>query len=240
MRVQKTLRRRGVTLEHGSFAVRETVHACAARCRNGSGAQVTRRAETLARLIPPGCVVGYDIVVLVGLLRFVEHRQREEIRTVLREEHGIVLSTGQVSGLGRRFLCYLEALHQSRREAIRKALAADGGWPLHADASGEDGRGTLLVALAGWRGWVLGSWKIQTERADAILPRLRDVVREFGPPCAVVRDLGRAMIEAANDLVADFDEPVPVLACHLHFLADVGEDLLEEAHDRLRGLVRRF
>jgi hypothetical protein len=32
---------------------------------------------------------------------------------------------------------------------------------------------------------------------------------------------------------------IPVLACHQHFLADVGKDLLEPAHAELRGLFRR-
>ena len=31
---------------------------------------------------------------------------------------------------------------------------------------------------------------------------------------------------------------IPVLACHQHFLADVGKDLLEASHAQLRGLFR--
>jgi hypothetical protein len=118
-------------------------------------------------------------------------------------------------------------------------LAADGGWPLHVDASGEDGTGTLLAAFAGWRQWVLGAWKVPTERADAILPRLREVTFRFGPPCAIVRDLGRAMAEASQALLKSLKLSIPVLACHLHFLKDIGKDLLEDSHDRLRVLFRR-
>jgi hypothetical protein len=33
---------------------------------------------------------------------------------------------------------------------------------------------------------------------------------------------------------------VPVQACHQHFLADVGNDLLDSAHGELRALFRRF
>lgn len=77
-----------------------------------------------------------------------------------------------------------------------------------------NGRGTLLVAYAGWRGWVLGAWKIPTERAEAILPRLQEVVEGFGPPCAIMRYLGRAMSEAAQSLVEQHQPLIPVLACH--------------------------
>lgn len=239
MRVQKTVRRQGVTIEHGRFTVREASFVCAARCRR-DGALVTRRSAALAACLPPKGTVGYDVIVFVGLARFVQYRQRDEIRAALATRHGIVLSTGEISALGHRFLAYLEALHEARAPQLRAALEKDGGWPLHVDATGEDGRGTLLGAIAGWRRWVLGAWKVPTERAELILPRLRDIVDRFGAPCAIVRDLGRAMTQSCDDLVATLDAPVPVLACHLHFLSDIGGDLLRDAHDELRAHFRRF
>jgi hypothetical protein len=96
------------------------------------------------------------------------------------------------------------------------------------------------IAYAGWRRWVLGSWKIPTENADAIGPCLRQVADAFGPPVAVVRDLGRAMTPAVGAFVEALGGDIPVLACHQHFLADVGTDLLEQPHARLRELFRRF
>jgi len=94
--------------------------------------------------------------------------------------------------------------------------------------------------LAGWRGWVLGAWKIPTERAEAIRPRLEEVAAQFGPPCALMRDLGRAVTEAASGLTKTLGRSIPVLACHLHFLRDVGTDLLREAHDQLRNWFRQL
>jgi hypothetical protein len=232
-RIKKTWVRTAVTLNHGTFRLRQKVRVCVSGCPGG------KRPGDLAGLVPPRSVLGYDVMVYIGLERFLDHRQREEIRASLASDHGILLSSGAISVLARRFLAYLERLHQASAPVLRAALAADGGWPLHVDATGEDGRGTLLVAFAGWRKWVLGAWKIPTERADAILPRLREVTFRFGAPCAIVRDLGRAMAEAADQLVRDLKRSTPVLACHLHFLADVGKDLLEASHDRLRALFRQ-
>lgn len=239
MHVQKTVDHHGKTLAYGEFDARETVHVCPAGCRHPAGVRVTRRAMALTEMLIPRSTVGYDVLVFVGLQRFLHCRRREEIRDTLLSEHGLSLSTGAVSHLTRRFLEYLHALHDARTEPLRAALAADGGWPLHIDATGENGRGTLLVAYAGWRRWVLGAWKIPTEHAEAILPRLRQVVHRFGAPCAVVRDLGPAMIAATAALVAELGLTIPVLACHYHFLRDIGRDLLDADYSELRELFRR-
>jgi len=237
--VQKTGFHHGKTISHGQFEIRETIHVCAARCRNESGALVTQRAISLAEHIIPGRVAGYDVMAFIGLQRFIHHRQREEIRTALFHEHGISLSTGEISNLSKLFLQYIKKLHNKHKEELRSILAKDGGWPLHIDATGEDGRGTLLVALAGWRKWVLGAWKVPTERTDAILPCLRDLVEQFGAPCAIMRDLGRAITPAVNELLVELEQDITVLACHLHFLKDIGSDLLKPAHGELRELFRR-
>jgi hypothetical protein len=133
----------------------------------------------LAKHLLPASVVGYDVMVRVGLERFLRHRQREEICALIEDEAGIRISTGEVSALARRFVHYLARLHQARAERLKAALASDGGWPMHVDATGEDGRGTLLLVMAGWRQWVLGAWKISTERAELILPCLHETVRTF-------------------------------------------------------------
>ena len=215
------------------------MRVCASRCRQPSGRLATLRSGELSRRVPPGAVYGYDVEVFVGLERFLHHRQRQEIRDQLSRDYGITPASGEVSALARRFLEHLAALHASRSPALRQALESDGGYPLHFDASGEDGRGTLLVVYAGWREWVLGAWKLPTERADQITPCLLEAAERFGPPCAIMRDLGRAARAAAKDFVSKLKlKKIPVLGCHLHFLADIGKDLLKAAHDELRNLFR--
>jgi hypothetical protein len=244
MRVRKTALHGGRTLAHGLFQVNETIYVCAAGCEmiapDGTTRALIHRQPEVARLLLPRSTVGYDVMTFVGLARFVRFRQREEIVRDLEHEHGLSLSEGEVSHLCRRFLAYLGALHEARAPELKQVLAKDGGWPMHIDATAENGHGTLFCAYAGWRGWALGAWKIPTERADAILPKLTQVVALFGRPCAVMRDLGKAVTEAARDLVAGFPKPVPVLACHLHFLKDIGKDLLGAPHDELRELFRRL
>jgi hypothetical protein len=114
MEVQKTYQHGGRTIEHGTFQVREIVYVCAAGCRHPSGVLVTERPDSVVTRIMPNSVVGYDVMVFVGLQRFCGYRQREEIRSELLREHGVRLSTGEVSRLAKSFLVYLKALHESR------------------------------------------------------------------------------------------------------------------------------
>ncbi|MDI6814297.1 MAG: hypothetical protein QMD10_12285, partial [Desulfitobacteriaceae bacterium] len=91
------------------------------------GQLVTRRSEALQQIVPVGANYGYDIEVLVGLERFVHHRQREEIRTILQAEHGISISSGEVSVLARRFLSHLQELHLAHTESIKEIFTQYGG-----------------------------------------------------------------------------------------------------------------
>ena len=149
MGVQKTGPRIGRTLAHGAFEARETVHQCLSKCRQASGTLVTRRAACLSESLMPGGNIGYDVMVFVGQQRFVHHRQREEIQAALLAQHGLSMSTGEVSALSRRFVQYLSRLHHARSAELKAVMDKDGGWPLHIDATGEAGRGTLLIAMAG-------------------------------------------------------------------------------------------
>lgn len=242
MIVQKTVTRpRPVrTLEHGPFRLREVIHECAVGCHYPNGSLVTRRASAVAKRLLRRRGIGYDVMVFVGFERFLRYQQRDEIRTKLKSAYNIALSTGEISILARLFLDYVRRLHEACAPRLRRALRQDGGWPMHVDATCEDGRGTMLVILAGWRKWVLGAWKIPTENAEAIGACARLTVQRFGEPCAVMRDLGRAMARACEDLATNLDAEVNMLICHSHFLADVGGDLLKPGHDALRDAFRRL
>ena len=237
MNVLKTILHSGKTLAHGSFLARETVLKCATGCKQ-DGRKVTRRQPELADLLVPRSASGYDMMAHVGVCRFIRYHQREAIRDELSRAYGLTLATGEVSMLAQRFLTYLHALHIARAPELRTRLEQDGGWPMHVDATGEAGRGTLLVVWAGWRHWVLGSWKIPSENAEAILPRLRSIQEHFGTPCGIMRDLGQAVIRACLAFVKDMDVPIRIWGCHFHLVRDVGKDLLADSYDRLRCLLR--
>lgn len=233
LHVQKTTARNGKTLAHGHFIVNETIYFCPS-CKENKHLFV-KRQEELKGLIPPRSSIGYDVIAFCGTERFLKHRQREEIQRDLKQHYGIDVSTGKISDLEQTFTVYFKALHEFKAPQLKAVLGL--GFSLHIDATCETGRGTLFVAYCGEPQWVLGAWKIPTERADAILPKLQSIESLFGAPCSIMRDLGRAVTEAALGLVDD--RQIPIFACHLHFLKDIGKDLLSPSHDKLRDLFRR-
>lgn len=219
MHVQKTFQHEGRTLAHGTFDVHETVWVCPKKCRHPAGKLVTQRPKAVVHSILPNSIVGYDLMVHVGCQRYLKHKQREEIRTQLNEKQAIKISSGEISRLARLFLVYLSRLHYSRANQLKAALERDGGWPMHVDATGEHGRGTLFVVMAGWRQWVLGAFKPATEKARLLVPCILKTIQHFGAPCAVMRDMGRAVTSAIDEVMETRGLTIPVFACHQHFLA---------------------
>ena len=55
------------------------------------------------------------------------------------------------------------------------------GYPLHLDATCDQGRGGLFLCLDGWRGWVLHAARIRSENAAELQPALQATLDDFGP-----------------------------------------------------------
>jgi hypothetical protein len=188
------------------------------------------RSRRLAQIVPPGQRYGYDLVVWVGLRRWVDRLQRVEIQDRLENCYGIRLSTGTVSTLADRFLAHLGALHQEAVPALKRAMSQ--GYPLHIDATTHQGRGGQFVCYDGWRNWVLHAGRIEGERTEEIQPIVEQTIEWFGRPIAVVRDQGKANKAAVTFLT---HAGIPDLLCHFHVLKNLGNQLLKLSHLRLKA-----
>ena len=182
--------------------------------------------------MPPGQEFGYDLIAFVGLARYLQGKQRQEIQTALMER-GVQVSTGTISVLCDRFLAHLQRLHESQSPALREALAR--GYALHIDATCDKGKGGHFVCMDGLTGWVLQAARIDSESGDALAPVVHKTVQLFGDPVAVVRDMGKGGASAVQALR---DRGIPDLICHQHFLRAVGTRLLGKPYDRLRALLK--
>jgi hypothetical protein len=193
------------------------------------------RSGELARLVAPGCNHAYDVLVRVGMARFLECRQDEQIREEICRQHGIQLGRSTVSYLARKFVAYVQVVHQQSVTALRGAIDARGGYILHIDGTCEEASRVLLVCMDSLSMQVLESRRIHSENHDQVRDVLREVRRDWGRPLAMVHDLRRALITAAGEVFRG----VPQFVCHFHLAADVGKDILSPDIDRLRRLLRR-
>ena len=227
LQIQKSKRRTVITLVHGAF------EACEVRRGCGQGNCPPVGSEALRKLVKPGQRYGYDLIVNVGLRRYLAGEQREEIRGALLEKYDITLSTGTISALCDRFLSLLEALHVHRAPQLR--AAQQGGYPLHIDATCERGKGGLFVCMDGWRSWVLWAGRVDSEAAEHLAPLIERTVTLFGNPIAVVRDMGEGGAGAVKTLR---EAGIPDLICHYHFVAAIGTKLFDKLHHPLCGMIR--
>jgi len=193
------------------------------------------RCEQLARIVALGSNHAYDVLVRVGLARFLECRQDEQIRDELCRKHGIELGRSTVSYLARKFVAYVQLVHQESILALRGAMDARGGYILHIDGTCEEASRVLLVCMDSLSMQVLESRRIPSESHDQVRDVLRGVERDWGRPLAIVHDLRRALITAAGEVFPGVGQFV----CHYHLAADVGKDILSPHVDRLRRLLRR-
>ena len=230
VQVHKSKVRQVITLQSGAFTAKEVRKKCIQ-----DATHPIMGSEVLSRLVKPNQHYSYDVIVHVGLARYLGGKQRVEIRTELFQARGIELSDGSISNLCERFLHFLEALHLARAPQLRHLLQEE-GYPLHLDATCERGKGGLFVCMHGWRGWVLSAARIPSENEASLRPVVEETTALFGDPVATVHDLGDAMTRAVAALRK---RGVPDFICHYHFLGAVGENLFDSPYGLLRNVLRQ-
>lgn len=227
--VAKTRTKTVATLAIGRFRAHEIMRGCK-HCENPT----TYRSEGLLRLAPHRCNFGYDILVHVGISIFLGYRSETEIRLEL-ERYNVPISASEVAYLAKKFIVYLALAHKQSRARIRSFMNRQGGYILHLDATCEGDSPHLMTGLDGMSEIVLENIKLPSEKADKIIPFLRDIKKLYGQPRALVHDMGAGILNAVREVFPD----TPDYICHFHFLRDIGNDLLGKQYDKLRARLRK-
>lgn len=218
----KTITRKVITLAIGPLIARET------RWWNPTTDQISP-APALRRLVAPACNYGYDVVVYVGRALFLDAQPGRHILAQLDRQH-VHLSASTVTELGRRFIALLALAHRRSAPRLKAAMALQGGYILHLDATYEDKSPLLMTGIDAVMEIVLGNIKLPSEKATGIVPFLRQLNECFGPPQALVHDMSKGILSAIEQVFPG----VPDYICHFHFLRDVGKDLFGAEYDTLR------
>jgi hypothetical protein len=223
--VQKT-RRKTVLSMTGPFIAGERVLECPACSR-------TFASTALLQLAPRHCKVAYDVLVFVGRALFQRYRTVQEVRAELLSR-SIRLCASEIDYLGRKFVTYLASGHRQATPRICQAMRLAGGYILHLDATHEGDCPALMTGMDGLSKFVLANVKLPSENADQIVPFLRKLKADYGPPAACVHDMGGGICKAVAEVFAG----TPDFVCHFHFLRDIGKDFLEPAYGEIRKHLR--
>lgn len=225
--VLKTREKKVVTLDIGPFRAKETVLQS---LEDGT----VYACQELKALAPQRCTFGYDVIVYVGYALFVHCRGEQEIIKELAARN-ISISDREISFLGKKFVTYLAVAHRESRQQIRKAMERRGGYILHLDGTCEADSPHLFSGLDGIAELVLENVKLPSERADLLVPFLRQIKGQYGDPIALVHDMGKGILSAVETVFPD----KPDFICHFHFLRDIGKDLLEDEYQRIRNRLKK-
>lgn len=224
--IQKTRNKKLITREIGRFEAHETISHCA-HCNR------IYNSDDLKKLVPVNCNFGFDILVDVGMLSFVQYRNEREIQEELHKKN-ITISTSEIGYLGRKFIIYLAVAHKESRSEIKNLLTSQGGYILHLDGTCEGDSPSLMTVLDGISEIVLGNIKLPSEKAEIIIPFLRKIQQDYGDPICSVHDMGIGILNSVKEvfpLVLDF-------ICHFHFLRDIGKDLFEIEYSLVRKYIK--
>ena len=219
------------TLHIGYFKAGKCLMKCS-HCEN----EKIYSSNELHRLVPPDSNYGYDVINLIGQLTYSENKQAREIKIILKTEYNIPISISGIEYLSKKYIIYLLAVHENNISKIVERINSNGGYILHTDALGSKAGKKIISALDSISNLVLGNAKILSENSDYIIPFLNKIKESFGTPLAIVYDMGRGGMKAAESVFPR----VKKLVCHFHFLRDIGKDLLGENYDIIRKQLRIF
>jgi hypothetical protein len=225
LKVQKT-REKTVLSMTTPFTAHETLLECP-RCERQF------YSEALRRLVPRCCNVAWDVLVFVGRAMFEQHQNVEQIRQTLFARH-VELCASEIEYLSQKFITYLAIAHRRATPRINRAMQLSGGYILHLDATHEAESPALMTGLDSLSQFVLANVKLPSERAEFIIPFLKQLRRDYGHPIACVHDMGTGILKAVAKVFPNSRDFI----CHFHFLRDLGKDLIEPCYRKLRSCLR--
>ena len=228
LKVHHTDTRKVYSLHIGIFSAHRTFMYC-------PDCNKVYPSESFEKIVPGYSNFGYDIIVFIGRLIFLEHHTLQETIEVLATRN-IQISSSEVAYLAQKFIIYLSILHKGNQIKFKELIQEKGGYILHIDGTNEGASPHLISAIDEISDFVLANIKVPSESAEQIIPFLEEIKRQYGDPLAVTSDMGRALLSAISEVFPNR----PHYICHFHFLRDLGKDLMEKQYDVIRNTLKKY
>jgi hypothetical protein len=130
LKVYKTATPRTVvSLQYGSIAAQEVWLYCPNQCVGDHNDHPigVYRSRQLAQLVASRQMYGFDVLAKVGILRYLECRQRCEIQAYFETTYDLHIPDGTIQELIIRFADTMAALHEHHIGRLRQMVEATSG-----------------------------------------------------------------------------------------------------------------
>ncbi len=218
LRVYRLDRRRVKTV-HGEFTAIHGIMTCPVdgkRFRSGG----------LDLIIPPGCTYANDIMIEAASKRFLSGWSGSEISSSLG-----------VSGSHARSLSNtaLDIFHKIHEENVPKLGESMNSWILQIDGTTDSEFSMIVAVRDATSEFVLHVKRYHSESQESMEGIMQAVKDRFGIPSGVTCDMRDGILSAAGKVFSG----VPVRICLVHFMRDLGKDLMVDLHRDLGIMINR-
>ncbi|MNI53066.1 hypothetical protein D3C73_1078810 [compost metagenome] len=167
---------------------------------------------------------GFDVLALVGELRFKHHYTLSELHEEL-SGRGVVTSKRNCERLYERYLTLLRAsVTDHLREALIEVVNEHGGLLLSLDGvQPEKGNETLYVVREGFSGSILAAQNLKSGSAEE-QKRILEPIEQLGFPIIGLLSDGQHSIRLA---MSDLWPDVPYQYCQYHYLKDIAKPAMD-------------
>jgi hypothetical protein len=183
---------------------------------------------------------GYDVLALVGQLRFKYHMTVSEITKELNDR-GIITSERNAQRLYERYLTLLRAsVTDHVKKVLSKVVEKNGGIMLSMDGiQPEKGNETLYVIREIFSGTILAAQNLKSSSTEELKKFITPVIELGYPIIGIVTDGQQSIRMAMESLLPD----VPYQYCQFHYLKDIAKPVVDldrklktEIKKSLRGI----
>lgn len=167
---------------------------------------------------------GYDVLCLVGELRFQQHMTVSEIQAALNER-GIAISERYSQELYERFQVLLSAsLDDHVKQILQETVATNGGIILSMDGvQPEKGNETLYVLREVFSGSVLAAKNMKSGTSAELQTLIQPIIDLGFPIVGIISDGQQSIRKAFETLLPE----VPYQYCQYHYLKDIAKPIVD-------------
>ena len=213
LKAYKTEERHIISIDLGSFTA---VH----RLMRGRKCSRIFRSDDLDNKIKPYCTYANDIMVDAAMKRFLDGRSCSEISS------GMGISEGQARNLSKMALDIMQTIHEEGLPMLRSAI---GSYILQIDGTTDSEFAMIVVVRDAESGFTLHAERCFSESEDNIVMVLEKIRERFGIPSGSISDMRSGILNAASKVFPG----MPVRICLMHFLRDLGKDIMNDLHTDL-------